>query len=286
MQIDAFNGPRQAAGLAFLKAKYESSMFLLGNLESLGPCLTDHHNSGDYKVVVRDDEVIGVFCLSRRGNLLVQVGDLDFGQELVRTISDQALAGNLPVKGILGPWGITSALWDELAPRIGARAPSFSSKEPLYRLNDLQGFSKYEDSQVRCLEALDFDQWKPSRIAYVEEEGLKQDLNEDQLRTAFQDMVDKQTAWGLFGTEGALEAMVGLNSRAQDVGQVGGVYTTPALRKRGHAKRAMKAMMRDCFLKHGITKMILFTGETNIAAQRLYESLGYERIGHFGIIFS
>lgn len=118
------------------------------------------------------------------------------------------------------------------------------------------------------------------------EEGLKQDLTEDQLRMSFATMVKGQAAWGYFDASSQLVAMVGLNAKALDIGQVGGVFTVPERRRQGLSRAAMVTIMADCRLIHGIQRMILFTGQKSVAAQGLYESLGYQRIGYFGLIFS
>ena len=46
----------------------------------------------------------------------------------------------------------------------------------------------------------------------------------------------------------------------------------------------MSHLLKDCRDLHGHNKNILFTGEADIAAQKLYESLGYKRIGSFALI--
>ena len=58
----------------FLEAHVESSLFLLSNLAIFGPRLTDHWNSGNYRLVEEAGRVVAVFSLTRRGNLIVQAG--------------------------------------------------------------------------------------------------------------------------------------------------------------------------------------------------------------------
>ena len=50
-------------------------MFLLGNYETYGSRLTAHANSGDFHTLTKDGRIVAVYCLARRGNLLVQPGD-------------------------------------------------------------------------------------------------------------------------------------------------------------------------------------------------------------------
>lgn len=83
-----------------------------------------------------------------------------------------------------------------------------------------------------------------------------------------------------------LNSIAGLNSKSDEIGQVGGVFTPKEKRKHGYAKATMLHLLKDCRDFHGHAKSILFTGETDLPAQKLYESIGYERIGHFALILS
>ena len=54
------------------------------------------------------------------------------------------------------------------------------------------------------------------------------------------------------------------------------LYVEAACRKNGYATRLMN-FITDFFQAEGASRLTLDTSTTNIAAQRLYESLGYER---------
>ena len=78
--------------------------------------------------------------------------------------------------------------------------------------------------------------------------------------------------------DGLPAAMTGLNARAGDIVQVGGVYTPPASRNRGLARRAVAldlARERDA----GTRRATLFA--SGPAAVRAYEAIGFDRIGDF-----
>jgi predicted GNAT family acetyltransferase len=47
----------------------------------------------------------------------------------------------------------------------------------------------------------------------------------------------------------------------------------------------MTVLMRDAHGLQGLKRLFLFTGEENVAARRMYESLGFESFGHFGLFF-
>jgi predicted GNAT family acetyltransferase len=89
--------------------------------------------------------------------------------------------------------------------------------------------------------------------------------------------------WGAF--DGAqLAAIVALNATYGSLGQVGGVYTRPADRKKGLARAAMRLLMQDSRDYHRFERLILFTGEENHGARRLYETLGFEAVGAYGLL--
>jgi hypothetical protein len=75
-----------------------------------------------------------------------------------------------------------------------------------------------------------------------------------------------------------------LNAAYGSVGQVGGVYARPEDRKKGLARAAMELLIEDSREHHHFTRLILFTGEENPGARRLYESLGFELTGAFGLL--
>ena len=47
----------------------------------------------------------------------------------------------------------------------------------------------------------------------------------------------------------------------------------------------MTAVMRDAHRLQRLERLFLFTGEENVAARRMYESLGFESFGYFGLFF-
>ena len=71
-------------------------------------------------------------------------------------------------------------------------------------------------------------------------------------------------------------AMTGFNARLTEVVQVGGVYTPPVLRGRGHARRAVALHLAEA-MRTGARIATLLAASP--AAQRAYEGLGFTRIG-------
>ncbi len=266
---------------AFLNKHEDSSQFLINNLREHGPKLTAHHNSGNFKTVKSGDEVKGVFCLTRRGNLIAQL-DLNCAEAVVDSLKSEPVA----LKGFIGDWKSLEpvlTLYRKLHPDY---LPTYESKEILYSYALTANDSKVQhDPRVRFLEERDFPQWLIYSKAYMSELSIPDKLSDEQKHSDFTKQIKNQIWWGLFDGE-SLQSRVALNSKGETVGQVGGVYTPPNLRQKGLAKAAMFHMLKDCRDLHQHKKSILFTVETDFPAQKLYEAMGYKRIGLFGLVLS
>lgn len=58
----------------YLRDHSDTALFLLSNLAAHGHALSEAMNSGNFKFVAEKDQIQGVFCLTRRGNLLAECG--------------------------------------------------------------------------------------------------------------------------------------------------------------------------------------------------------------------
>ena len=77
--------------------------------------------------------------------------------------------------------------------------------------------------------------------------------------------------------------MTGFNATLPDCVQVGGVFTPTALRSQGYGRAVVAGSLLDA-KSRGVVRSILFTEKENVSAQRAYVSLGYERIGEYGLV--
>ena len=286
----------------FLEAHVDTSLFLLSNLAIFGPRLTDHGNSGNYRLVEEAGQVVAVFCLTRRGNLLVQAaGRADLAESILESCEGETIE----VCGVAGEWPTAAALWELLRadPRF---EPTLGSKDVLYRLpladsaevtrttvpaprraagasRDSLRCASVADVVVRALDASDYQQWERLNSAYCAELNLPLPVLDDAHAVEFARRARAKWWWGAFAGR-QLAAIVGLNAAYGVVGQVGGVYARPADRKKGLARAAMELLIEESREHHRFAKLILFTGEENQSARRLYESLGFELTGAFGLL--
>jgi uncharacterized protein len=270
----------------FLEAHVESSLFLLSNLALFGPRVGENWNSGNYRLIEEHGGVIAVFCLTRRGNLLVQAGGR---ADLAEPILEACEAEPFDVCGVAGEWSLAQALWDLLLADPRFEPGQGSTKDVLYRLSlsDLalprMGSLPRSGWTVRALEPGDFEQWERLNTAYLAEMHMPLPVIDAAHEAEFARRARARWWWGAF-VDDMLAATVALNAAYGTVGQVGGVYTRPSDRQKGLARAAMLELMRASVALHRFEKLILFTGEENHPARRLYESLGFETRGAFGLL--
>jgi ribosomal protein S18 acetylase RimI-like enzyme len=267
----------------FLEAHVDTSLFLLSNLAIYGPRLAEHWYSGNYHLVEEAGRVVAVFCLTRGGNLLIQAGGR---ADLAESILEACDAEAIDVCGVAGEWPTAEALWELLRadPRF---EPGEGSRDVLYRRPLAAGAinpgERPAGVTVRALDASDFDQWERLNTAYMAELRHPLPVVDAAHAAEFARRTRARWWWGAFvGSQ--LAATVALNAAYGTVGQVGGVYTRPADRKKGFARAAMEFLMDESREYHRFEKLILFTGGENHGARRLYESLGFEEAGAFGLL--
>jgi hypothetical protein len=93
---------------AFLESHVDTSLFLLSTLAALGPRLGNHLNSGNFRKFEENGEIVAVFCLTRRGNLLVQAGGrVDLAEQIFEACEGEPIE----VRGVVGEWPMAEALW-------------------------------------------------------------------------------------------------------------------------------------------------------------------------------
>lgn len=268
-----------AEGVALLNTYQTTSMFLLSNLKECGPCLGELHYSGNFKCLLENNKLVAVFSLSKDGNLLLQT---DRAKDYSSTILPACLEEGILIKGCVGAWELAEPFWQLYSSRFPDIKTTTYSKELLYNktLNRLL----HQDNAVRFLKEEDFAIWEPLNTAYFIEMDFLVPPPKEERRIAFNAKANKHYWWGLFeGDE--LIAIAAYNACVEKIAQIGGVYTLPKYRKKGYAKRVLQAVIADSHMVHGLESLLLFTDEDNVAARTVYEHLGFQETGNFGLIF-
>jgi len=256
---------------AFLSAHMARSMFPLSNLRRYGMA------GGDPRAMrfwIEDGPQgpAGVLGQTEMGTVLPQLPRMDF------TAVPEALAGR-PVDGIMGPSdqarGIAAALGlpsrdclldhDEphfLLPLAGLSVPPGPGRiVPLAEAPRDVILGWMQDYQAGTLGA-------PAHRARA--------LAED----AYRRFCAEASHVALMADDRPL-AMTGFNAQVPEMVQVGGVYTPPALRGQGHARRALALHLAQARAE-GAAEATLFA--SGPAAVRAYEGIGFRRIGDWTLM--
>ncbi len=226
--------------LQYLLRYEDYTLFLLGNFTSQGNGLTDHPNSGNFKLIREANKIVGVFCLSRRGNLLIHSEVIE---PIFHLVLEACAKEPIPIGGLIGNWELCHRLWNRMKMDQLISQETFISKEVLYSV-DLAKISYPPEPAVRLLQPEDFPLSIALRIAYIKEMNIPIDMTEERLKEDYLWGVERKRKWGLF-LEGELISIADFNAQALDLAQVGGVYTRPEFRGRGFSKAVMRQLMSD-----------------------------------------
>jgi len=82
---------------------------------------------------------------------------------------------------------------------------------------------------------------------------------------------------------GTAVAYAAFNAMLPDMVQLGGVWTPPPLRGRGYARNVVAGALLAARAT-GVKRATLFTENDNYAAQSAYRSLGFAKVGGYGIV--
>lgn len=279
--IRAIDFANKNRAIEYLRQHEDYTMFLMGNLQQEGPHLTQAPNSGQFKLLEQGSTILAVFCLCKRGSLLVHMVEADLW--LIDPILKSCAEESIDIQGVLAVWDQASMFWQRLKDTGIIRIESYVAKEILYRV-ELTGRSFAVDHHTRLLTRNDFCRWQELRRTYLSEQTIPNDLSDEEMRIDFARKIKNNIMWGYFAGD-ELVSIGELNAQTLDLGQVGGVFTLPSYRGRGFAKKLMLRILHDSQQIHHLRKIVIFTDEDNIAARRVYESLEVEVVGSYGMLF-
>jgi GNAT superfamily N-acetyltransferase len=263
----------------FLESRRDSSMFLRSNAHRAGIEYGGQPFQAVYVAAVSDGAVTGVVAHSWNGMLILQAPD---APEAIATAC--VTESGRPVSGIVGPAEQVRAARTALGL---AKAPTTTdSREVLYAV-DLTHFVVPDPlvDRVRASRPPRADErdilcgW---RLAYDLEALGAQDT--DAQRRSSAAFLDAQIADGHVWVATEADMPVSLsafNAALPDIVQVGGVYTPPPLRCRGHARVAVAASLLAAQAR-GVSRAVLFTANANAA--RAYEAVGFRPVGDYGVV--
>ena len=190
------------------------------------------------------------------------------------------------IDGLIGPWD--QLCFARAALGLVEGDLTLNSREILYQLvlSDLS-IPLPRPKQVMTMRSArpdDLDFLVAWRRAYELETGTaSNEQSEQSVRDELAARLPSDSIWIAFD-QGVPVAQTQFNARLPGVVQIGGVWTPPKFRSRGYARMVLASHLQYA-QSQGVERAILFTSAGNIGAQYCYESLGFEVIGEYGMIF-
>lgn len=189
------------------------------------------------------------------------------------------LAGQV-LQGAAGPASSTRPVLCALGladtpARLDEDEPGFALDLSRLRIPPAPGAALVPASQVGRDLLID---WRGA--ATVETQGLSPDLAPDHAALDVDGWLARDSHRVLLH-DGQPVALTGFNARLPEIVQVGGVYTPPALRNRGHARTAVALHLAEARAQ-GATRAVLFAATP--AAARAYRAIGFQPAPAFSLV--
>ncbi len=261
-----------------LRAHSDSSVFLRSNLRAVGITYEGKSLQGHWVAeAAADGELLGVVCHVQNGNLLFQApAHAAQLAEFARTQSGRA------VEGLVGPWEQLKAARTALG--LDTRPAPMDSHEPLYAvaLSDVR--IPGGTWTVRRTEARDVPDAVAQRAGFLVE-ALHAERSSATIGRA-REAIEQQRQEGrtfVLEVKGRVVASGCFNARTPDTVQLGGIFTPEDERSRGYGRKLVAGMLRLA-RDEGATRCVLFTQVNNVPAIRAYTSLGFQRVGDYGLV--
>ncbi|MFC1851885.1 GNAT family N-acetyltransferase [candidate division CSSED10-310 bacterium] len=270
----------EAALEAFLLPRLDSSMFLIGNMRASGLIDIGHPYAGTYAAAFEGEKITAVAAHYWNQVLVFQA------PEHIDLLWPEAVrASKRPIAGLIGPDEQVMRVKEDL--EIKNSVIKMDEAEQLFSLNlaDLIEPEALTRGEVRGRRIVtsDLDLITRWRVAYTIEALGDQESPElwNDSRTAIQRSLDEGRTW-ILEDNGQPVACSSFNTVISEAVQVGGVWTPPELRGRGYGRCVVAASLSTARAE-GVEKAILFTGVTNLAAQKAYIVLGFKLRGGYRV---
>jgi len=271
--------PRDEEALErYLVRHPDTTMFLRANLARAGLVDRGERHHATYAAAFEGDAVVAACAHCWNGMLIVEAAS--HAEPLARLA---VRSSGRALSGLVGPSGQVMPLRRALG--LAERAASLEEPEILFALDlaDLRVPAALSAGTVACRRAGEQDlpllvRWHGAYQA----EALGRSASRDEVESSMAAGVGARTIW-ILEHGGVPSCMTLFNATTEDAVQVGGVYTPPELRGRGHGRCAVAGSLLDA-RREGATRSILFTDEGNLPARRCYAALGYREVGEYALV--
>jgi RimJ/RimL family protein N-acetyltransferase len=262
----------------FLAPRLDSSMFLLANARKGGLEDRGQPFQATYAAAFEESRIVGVAACSWLGSMAIQAP-----RELPGVVRETVRASGRQVTAMIGPYDQAAAACAAMG-----RTPVSLERELLFGVDlaDLEVPGELRSGDVVCRPARreELDLLAEWRARFIVETNVEREGSD--LRPRARISIELLFADGslfVLAKGGALVSMAGFNARIAEAAQIGGVYTPPGLRSRGYGRSAVAGALL-AVRTAGVRRGILFTAESNAAARRSYQAIGFRAIGDYGLL--
>lgn len=196
--------------------------------------------------------------------------------DALRVLADTIFVERIPVRAMISDASLVNALWAHLGRRLDP--PSvIRLSQPVYALSQESGVDADLDT-VRYSTPADLDALVPACAAmHVEEVGIDPLARDAHgYRERIRELIQRRRSLVVV-MDGHIVFKTEFSAVTPAAVQLMGVWTSPAARRRGYARRSLIEICGH-ILKQG-KDVTLFVNDFNAPAIALYESLGFRRIG-------
>jgi len=267
---------------AFLEPRLESSLFLASNFWRAGLVDRGEPFQATYAAHLENGAITAVAAHGWNGIVLLQ-GDRGLEDAARRAIAQSGR----DVAGLMGPLVLTRRIRAALG--MAERQARLEEPELLFSIElsklivpallDRPGIELRHPTEAEI--AYPLASFRARYMVEVLHQAPTPDL-EEKARRQVEGWHRGGGLWVLLD-QGEIVSMTGCPSHARGMVMVAGVWTPHELRSRGYAKAAVAGSLLRA-REAGATRSVLFTPETNHAAQRAYRALGYELKGDWGFV--
>jgi predicted GNAT family acetyltransferase len=199
----------------------------------------------------------------------------DVLESAIAMISERIVARMLPVRAMISPALLVEKLWLRLRTRIDPPTV-VRMNQPVYAIRRRLDFPDLTHARYATVE--DLDQLVPACAAMHKEEVGIDPMERDATgyRERIRELIDRRRAIVRI-QEGLIASKCEFSAVSDDAVQLMGVWTHPQFRRRGLSHATLREVCGHLFRRG--KNVTLFVNDFNVAAIRLYESIGFQRIG-------